>query len=483
MRSVAAGGGRKAVVANGAEGEPASRKDRLLLTRLPHLVLDGITLAAQAVGADEAYLCVHGTEGALLDRLDHALEERQAAGLDPVPIQVAGLPGRYVSSEQSSIVQYLNGGPAKPTFSPPRPHERGVNGKPTLVHNVETLAHLALIARHGDRWFRGAGLPSAPGSMLVTVSGAVSRPGVYEIEMGTPAGQVMMLAGGPAEPLQALLVGGYFGAWLPVEAAWTVPMTHAGLKAVGGALGAGIVIALPAAACPIAETARVVRYLAEESAGQCGPCLFGLPALADALANLAYSGGRERDRHRRHRRADPAHRGPWRLPAPRRGHATGAQPAHGVPGGRALASVAGRLRRRAAAAAAAAARRRGKGLGLAMTFTLRVNPIACTGHGMCAELLPEVIELDRWGYPILASPVVPRSLLNHARRAAAGLPHPGPAHRGEDRQAPVSPDARDSVPLLVGAAAAGVDIGRGGRRTAPRRPGRTPPSSPSSRWS
>ena len=201
MRSVAAGPGRKAVVANGAEGEPASRKDRLLLTRLPHLVLDGITLAAQAVGADEAYLCVHGTEGGLLDRLDHAVAERQAAGLDPVPIQVTGIPGRYVSSEQSSIVQYLNGGPAKPTFSPPRPHERGVNGKPTLVHNVETLAHLALIARRGDRWFRGAGLPSAPGSMLVTVSGAVARPGVYEIEMGTTAGEVIMLAGGPAEPL------------------------------------------------------------------------------------------------------------------------------------------------------------------------------------------------------------------------------------------------------------------------------------------
>ena len=80
-----------------------------------------------------------------------------------MPIQVTGIPGRYVSSEQSSIVQYLNGGPGKPTFSPPRPHERGVHGQPTLVHNVETLAHLALIARHGDRWFRGAGLPSAPG--------------------------------------------------------------------------------------------------------------------------------------------------------------------------------------------------------------------------------------------------------------------------------------------------------------------------------
>jgi NADH:ubiquinone oxidoreductase subunit F (NADH-binding) len=293
MRSVAAGPGSKVLVANGAEGEPASLKDRLLLSRLPHLVLDGMTLAAEAVGASEAYLCVHGTEGGLLDHLDIAVQERLAAGLDPVPIQLTGIPDRYVSSEQSSIVQYLNGGPAKPTFSPPRPHERGVHGSPTLVHNVETLAHVALIARYGDRWFRGAGSPFAPGSMLVTVSGAVVRPGVYEIEMGTPLGQLMTLAGGPAEPLQALLVGGYFGAWLPVQAAWPVPMTHASLKAAGGALGAGIVIALPASSCPLAETARVVRYLAEENAGQCGPCMFGLPALADALADLAYGGGRD----------------------------------------------------------------------------------------------------------------------------------------------------------------------------------------------
>jgi NADH:ubiquinone oxidoreductase subunit F (NADH-binding) len=293
MRSVAAGPGSKVLVANGAEGEPASLKDRLLLSRLPHLVLDGMTLAAAAVGASEAYLCVHGSEHGLLDRLELAIQERLAAGLDPVPVQVTGIPGRYVSSEQSSIVQFLNGGPGKPTFSPPRPHERGVHGNPTLVHNVETLAHLALIARYGDRWFRGAGPPGAPGSMLVTVSGAVGRPGVYEIEMGTPIGQLVMLAGGPAEPLQALLVGGYFGAWLPVQVAWPTPMTYAGLKAVGGALGAGIVIAVPASACPIAETARVVRYLAEENAGQCGPCVFGLPALADALGELAYCGARE----------------------------------------------------------------------------------------------------------------------------------------------------------------------------------------------
>jgi NADH:ubiquinone oxidoreductase subunit F (NADH-binding) len=288
MRSVAAGRGGKVVVANGCEGEPASSKDRLLLTRLPHLVLDGLVTAATAVGARDAYLCVHDHETGLLDSLDDAVAERN----DPVRVRVAGVPARYVASEQSSIVQYLGGGPAKPTFAPPRPHERGVRGLPTLVSNVETLAHLALIARYGDRWFRSAGLPAAPGSMLVTVSGAVCRPGIYEIELGTPIGDVVMRAGGPAERPQALLVGGYFGAWLPAGIAWPLPMTHAALKAAGGALGAGMVLTLPASSCLLAETARVVRYLADEGAGQCGPCVFGLPALADAMADLAYHGGR-----------------------------------------------------------------------------------------------------------------------------------------------------------------------------------------------
>ena len=290
MRSVAAGRGGKVVVANGCEGEPASSKDRLLLTRLPHLVLDGIVAAAMAVGAADAYLCVHDHETELMDWLDDAVAERT----DRVRVTVTGIPGRYVASEQSSIVQYLTGGPAKPTFAPPRPHERGVRGLPTMVSNVETLAHLALIARYGDRWFRSAGLPAAPGSMLVTVSGAVCRPGVYEIELGTSIGQVVASAGGPAERLQALLVGGYFGAWLPAGVAWQLPMTHAALKAAGGALGAGMVIALPVSSCLLAETARVVRYLAYEGAGQCGPCVFGLPALADAMTDLAYHGGRGR---------------------------------------------------------------------------------------------------------------------------------------------------------------------------------------------
>jgi NADH:ubiquinone oxidoreductase subunit F (NADH-binding) len=290
LRSVAAGKGTPVVVANGSEGEPASAKDKLLLSRAPHLVLDGISLAAYAVGADRAFLAVHDQEARLGRNLKAAVAARAAAGIDPVPIEVFGIPSRYVSSEQSAIVHYLNDGIALPTFSPPRTHERGFDGRPTLVNNAETLAHVALIARHGERWFRSAGVPGAPGTMLVTVSGAVARPGVYEIEAGMPIGAVLMSAGGLIERCQAILTGGYFGAWLPADVAWHLPLTHRDTKSAGAALGAGVIIALPETSCGLAETARVVRYLAEETAGQCGPCVFGLPALADALADAAYHG-------------------------------------------------------------------------------------------------------------------------------------------------------------------------------------------------
>src|SRR5579859_3855107 len=291
LRAVAEGQGPAVVIANGSEGEPASRKDRLLLRHAPHLVLDGISLAAFAVGASEAYLVVHDRHARLAATLDAAVKARQVAGIDQVAIQVVGIEDRYVASEQTAMVQWINGGPGLPTFAPPRTHERGVGGRPTAVNNVETLAHLALIARYGDVWFRQAGTRPAPGTALVTVSGAIARPGVYEVELGTPLGDALTWAGGPTASPQAVLVGGYFGTWLPADVAWRAPLSGPGLRSVGGAMGAGIVIVLPESACGLAETARVVRYLASEGAGQCGPCIFGLPALAQALAGLAYRGG------------------------------------------------------------------------------------------------------------------------------------------------------------------------------------------------
>jgi NADH:ubiquinone oxidoreductase subunit F (NADH-binding) len=293
MRAVAVAGRRAGplrspagtvILANGGESEPASGKDALLLSRAPHLVLDGIVLAAQAVGATRAYLCVHGDPAPLRA----AVTSRERAGLNRVPIQVAAVPAGYVAGQETALISFLNGAGAQPAFVPPRPSQRGVHRHPTLVLNVETLANIALIARYGPGWFRGVGTAAEPGSVLVTVSGAVAAPGVYEAALGTPIGSLLEQAGGPSEPPQAVLAGGYFGGWLPLPGAGSVPFSARSLRAAGAALGPGVLVVLPAGSCPLAETARVARYLAGQSAGQCGPCTNGLPALAEALGRVAF---------------------------------------------------------------------------------------------------------------------------------------------------------------------------------------------------
>jgi NADH:ubiquinone oxidoreductase subunit F (NADH-binding) len=286
MRTVASKRGPAVVVANGVESEPASEKDQALLARAPHLVLDGIALAAEAVGAREAHLCLARTRDWLMDTVLAAVEERRQAGLDPVPVSVHDLPHNYVSSEETSLVHWLNGGEAKPTYTPPRPFERGVGKRPTLIDNVETLAHVALIARYGAGWFREAGVGGAGGTMLTTVSGAVAEPGVYEIEAGSSVGDVIAMAGADMAA-SAVLVGGYFGTWHEIAEVAGLPFTVGGLRAVGGAPGAGVLYVLPPAVCGLAEAARILRYLASQSAQQCGPCMFGLPAIADDLRQLA----------------------------------------------------------------------------------------------------------------------------------------------------------------------------------------------------
>lgn len=286
LRAVAAGGKRPIVVANGCEGEPISEKDHALLMVAPHLVLDGAVLAAHAVHADEVIVCVERG-----DPLAATVRAAAAARVgDPMPIDVVEVPSRFVSSEASALVNFLNTGDARPTSKPPHIYERGVRGRPTLVDNVETLAHLALIARYGPAWFRERGTAAEPGTALMTVSGAVRRPGVHELSRGAPLVDALTAAGDVTEPLQAVLVGGFGGGWLPWPSMAGLPLTHGDFRSVGAALGVGIVVALPVAACGLVETARILGYLAGESAGQCGPCMFGLPAIAEDFRALAHSG-------------------------------------------------------------------------------------------------------------------------------------------------------------------------------------------------
>ena len=283
LRAVAAGRA-PIVVANGTEGEPASAKDRVLMTHNPHLVIDGVLCALAAVGGGEAAVAVSRRARTAQATLSAALAERHE---DASGIRLVSVPDRFVAGEETALVNRLNGGDAKPTFTPPRPFERGVGGRPTLVQNVETLASLGLIARYGAGWFREAGTDDEPGTALVTMRGGVHRPGVVEVELGTPLRQIVARCGGLTAPARALLVGGYFGSWLDAEAALDLPLSDAALRPHGAALGARTIAVLPHGTCGVAETARVARYLAGESAGQCGPCVFGLPAVAGALESIA----------------------------------------------------------------------------------------------------------------------------------------------------------------------------------------------------
>jgi NADH:ubiquinone oxidoreductase subunit F (NADH-binding) len=281
-------GRRPVVVVNGAEGEPIAGKDKVLLGYVPHLVLDGAVAAARAVRARDIIV---GANRAVATLVERAVAERNDAKID---FHVVEVPDTFVAGEETALVQYLNGGPALPTFTPPRPFERGVRGQPTLVQNAETLAQLALIARHGDGWFRAVGLDDEPGTTLVTLSGAIRRPGVYEIAAGYPLSSLIADAGGTTGVPRAYLVGGYFGAWLPADAVET-PLADAALAEHGAALGARATVVLPSDRSGISETARILGYLAEQSAGQCGPCVHGLAAVAHDFARLA----------RRDRRVDP----------------------------------------------------------------------------------------------------------------------------------------------------------------------------------
>jgi len=263
------------VVANGAEGEPLSRKDATLLRGNPHVVLDGLQLVAEAVAATQAYLYL---PAALAGGAATALAERR----DRVPVKIVHAPEKFVAGEESAAIAAIEGRPVLPRFRTTPAPVSGVDGRPTVLHNVETLAHVAMIARHGPAWFRRTGTADEPGTFLATVSGSVAAPGVYEVPVGIPLDELLAMAG--PGPTHAVLVGGYHGAWVPYGA---TPMSRAGLAPHGGSPGAGIVHALPANRCPLRFAAETTRYLAEETAGQCGPCLNGLPAIAATMAALA----------------------------------------------------------------------------------------------------------------------------------------------------------------------------------------------------
>ncbi len=276
------------VVANCCEGDPTAAKDAVLLEKSPHLVIDGALLAAAATQADQIVLAVHRRSRAAHD-LNAALAAR---GPLPVDVVISEVPDRFVASESTSLVRFLNTGDARPMGRLAPIWESGVAGRPTLVDNAETLAHIALIGRLGARWFRQVGTADEPGTVLVTIGGAVRSPGVVEVATGTPIGAITAAAGwvrpSHAGPAWAL-VGGLAGRWVDIARYGNTGFSKNALAAIGATKGVGSITVLPFGGCVLTESARILHYLADSGARQCGPCMFGLPAIAADMTALGWA--------------------------------------------------------------------------------------------------------------------------------------------------------------------------------------------------
>ena len=287
--------GRPVVVVNASESEPASRKDRTLVTYRPHLVLDGAAAVASVVGADRVIVHFHRGSVTAGTSLAHAVAQRRLAGRSDPPWQLSVGPDNYVSGEASAIAALLEGGEARPHFSAVPMAHVGPSGRPTVVNNAETMAQVMLVIRGAlsggltDSVWPGPAQSGAatPGSRLFTLVGAVESPGrVIEVMGRATLGEVVAHAAVTAPP-HAVLVGGYAGTWIEGQRAWSTFLDGEGLDRVEASLGCGLIGVLPHGRCGLEETARLVGYLAGETAGQCGPCVHGLPRLARACAALA----------------------------------------------------------------------------------------------------------------------------------------------------------------------------------------------------
>jgi NADH:ubiquinone oxidoreductase subunit F (NADH-binding) len=270
------------VVANGEEGEPASVKDRWLLRNRPHLVLDGLRLAARITGARRTYVYVSDVQAA--SAVSAALADLSTEVFGETTVDIVTVDPGYVAGEETAAVRRINGGPAKPTDKPPRPFEEGVAGLPTMVSNVETLANLPYIHHHGGADYRSVGTPMSPGTFLATVTGGGKPPVLYEIPHGATMSTLLELHGVPANTVRGVLVGGYFAGLVNTDIL-DATLDHEALRRLGSGLGCGA-LAILTDDCPVAVTAAVMSYFDRENAGQCGSCFNGTAAMAAVTSAL-----------------------------------------------------------------------------------------------------------------------------------------------------------------------------------------------------
>jgi NADH-quinone oxidoreductase subunit F len=298
--------GQKYLVCNSDEGEPGTCKDREILRFNPHIVIEGMAIAAYAMGISVGYNYIHGEIFEVYDRFEAALEEARAAGLlgnnilgSNYSFQLHAFHGfgAYICGEETALLESLEGKKGQPRFKPPFPASFGLYGKPTTINNTETFAAVPWIIRNGGDAFLNVGKPNNGGTKLFSISGDVERPGNYEIPMGTPFATLLELAGGVrgGRKLKAVIPGGSSMPVLPAHIMMECTMDYDSIAKAGSMLGSGAVIVMDETRCMVKSLLRLSYFYMHESCGQCTPCREGTGWLWRMVERIEHGKGRPED--------------------------------------------------------------------------------------------------------------------------------------------------------------------------------------------
>ncbi|MEH3087273.1 MAG: NADH-quinone oxidoreductase subunit NuoF [Xylophilus ampelinus] len=298
--------GQKYLVCNSDEGEPGTCKDRDILMFNPHIVIEGMIIAAYAMGISVGYNYIHGEIFQVYDRFEAALEEARAAGYLGDGILGSGFGfqlhaahgfGAYICGEETALLESLEGKKGQPRFKPPFPASFGLYGKPTTINNTETFAAVPWIIRHGGAAYLACGKPNNGGTKIFSVSGDVERPGNYEVPMGTPFAKLLELAGGirKGRQLKAVIPGGSSSPVLPASVIMECTMDYDSIAKAGSMLGSGAVIVMDDSRSMVESLLRLAYFYSHESCGQCTPCREGTGWMWRVIDRIQNEEGRASD--------------------------------------------------------------------------------------------------------------------------------------------------------------------------------------------
>jgi len=298
--------GQKYLVCNSDEGEPGTCKDRDIMQFNPHTVIEGMAIAAYAMGITVGYNYIHGEIFQTYERFEAALEEARAAGFLGQNIMGSNFSfqlhaahgfGAYICGEETALLESLEGKKGQPRFKPPFPASFGLYGKPTTINNTETFAAVPWIIRNGGAAYLACGKPNNGGTKIFSVSGDVQRPGNYEVPMGTPFAELLEMAGGmrPGRKLKAVIPGGSSAPVLPADIMMDLTMDYDAIAKAGSMLGSGAVIVMDDTRCMVKSLRRLSYFYSHESCGQCTPCREGTGWLWRMVDRIENGQGRASD--------------------------------------------------------------------------------------------------------------------------------------------------------------------------------------------